>query len=259
MFLILDLILIIALVGRLIWAPNGKWFWGEARKGLDGSNIDSLIEAQKNAEIEVVDRLPKTKDFDEQAYFLNKIQTAIQYAIGRHDWYEQQRSTIYQMTLAGASFMFVICGMALGATDAVLFHFGYFAVFTVAIAVISVVAALWRYNSELDADRPYRSVSDIRFWYFRYNFPDHSSQSKADTNIEIATAELEQRKRFFNKIDGYATLNASVREDLEQLFILQILQRYKSESLTRLRWTLAYMIGAFCLHIILSLGVAFSR
>jgi hypothetical protein len=32
----------------------------------------------------------------------------------------------------------------------------------------------------------------------------------------------------------------SLREDLEQLFILQVLQLYKTESLTRLRWLLAY-------------------
>jgi hypothetical protein len=42
-----------------------------------------------------------------------------------------------------------------------------------------------------------------------------------------------------------------VREDVEQLFILQALQRYKSESLATLRWTLATFLLFAVLQVVL--------
>ena len=245
-FIAFGIVITIGLIIAIAKAPNGKWIWGQVRSGLDGDNIRELMNEQHKLEESIVHKLPSNSKFDEQAYIVQKVQAAIQYAIGRHDWYEQQRNTIYQMTLAAASFMFVLCGLALGIEEQVPFHFGFFSVFAVLIAIIGIVAALWRYNKELDADRPYRSVSDIRFWYFRYNLPEHSDQHELNGNVQKAKSVLEQRKLFFERIEGHGSLTKSLREDLEQVFILQVLQRYKSESLTQMRWGLLYMVAAFC-------------
>jgi len=256
-FCIAGLLLVGALITAIKYSPKGEWFWGKVLKGVDGEKIKGLVKKQKIDEINIIQALSSAKSFDEQTYFLNKIQSAIQYAIGRHDWYERQRLTIFQLTLAAASFMFVICGLALEVEIISAFQTGYFVFFTLFIAIVGVASALYLYNSELDGDRPYRSVSDVRFWYFRYNLPDHPRAKKEDSNTNQAAAVIKQRKTFFERIAEYGTLDESIREDLEQLFILQVLQRYKSASLTRMRWTLVYIVGAFCILILLSLGTVF--
>jgi hypothetical protein len=112
----------------------------------------------------------------------------------------------------------------------------------IVLSVISIAWSAWLYNSELDKDRPYRSVSDIRFWYYRYNLPARSALiSAGESLLSQAQAVLEERKIFFDRISDNLKVGESMREDLEQLFILQVLQRYKSESLSQLRWLLSYL------------------
>lgn len=255
-FVALGIILIVLLTLSLVYAPKGKWFWGQVRRGIDRDKIQQLIDDQQSIEVGIVGHVPTSPTFDEQNYFVTKIHNSIQYAIGRHDWYERQRINIYQLTLAAASFMFVICGLALGVDKSIPFHFGFFAFFSLLIAIIGIVFALWRYNAELDGDRPYRSISDIRFWYFRYNLPNHSDNKGSQDNIDQAKNVLNQRNAFFERVRENLNLDQSLREDLEQLFILQVLQRYKSESLTKMRWGLIYMVAAFCVLIVLSMVAA---
>ena len=58
----------------------------------------------------------------------------------------------------------------------------------------------------------------------------------------MAESVADERERFFSRIGENFSLKASLREDLEQLFILHTLQRYKSESLKRMRWVLSYFL-----------------
>ncbi len=58
-----------------------------------------------------------------------------------------------------------------------------------------------------------------------------------------------ERSAYFDRLMDNVTLTASLREDIEQLFTLQTLQRYKSESLTRMRWTMSYFMLAALLQV----------
>jgi hypothetical protein len=118
------------------------------------------------------------------------------------------------------------------------------------IAVIALCFAIYHYNKELGADRPYRFISDIRTWYFRYNLPEHSSSGDS-AMLSAANDVANQRKQFFSRVVDNIAPDTSLREDIEQLFILQVLQRYKSESLHSLQWILTYTIFALIAQFVL--------
>ena len=133
-----------------------------------------------------------------------------------------------------------------------------FCIYSVLLAVFGIWIALLRYNAELDGDRPYRLVSDIRFWYFRYNIPTHSESVSGGSVLNSAGSVLRERANFIDRISKNFTLKNSIREDLEQIFILQVLQRYKSESLTRMRWSLVYLICCFTIQVLLTIFLLIS-
>jgi hypothetical protein len=219
---------------------KGNWVADNAIKaamqGTQAEEIESLVKQFQNA---------LTNEANAFGYFKEKLFRAIDYAIRRHDWYEDQRSRVLQQTM---TISFAILTISLGVTSLLIQKaissselFATLAGF-IGLAVISIGRSAWLYNAELDIDRPYRLVSDIRFWFFRYNLPKASRELlSGDTVRSLAAEVIDERKRFFERIGPNLSLDRSMREDLEQLFILQVLQRSKSESLLKLRWLLAYL------------------
>lgn len=235
----------------IFFVPRGVW---KIRKSaIRDPKISQEAEVRRTLELASLESLDGAEALEHRNYLYNKIDKAIDYAIGRHDWYENQRLNILQLSLATSTVIFATCGLAINHFDPAPIEIKSFCILSVVLAIFGVWVALLRYNAELDGDRPYRSVSDIRFWYFRYNIPQHSDASKHSKLLTSARKVLEERKLFIERVADNFNLKESVREDLEQIFILQILQRYKSESLTRMRWTLVYLICAFTAQVLLAL------
>ncbi|HEV3397214.1 MAG TPA: hypothetical protein VG100_13800 [Xanthobacteraceae bacterium] len=241
---------IVVFLGLLFFAPKGVWRTAK-KLGKNIAEREKVREKSANArasEIKILQQiLMNQSSNDPFAYTKEKLFRAIDYAIRRHDWYEDQRSRVFQQTM---TISFAILTISLTVTGLVVqksLNSQYSDIFAclfgfIVLSVISITWSAWLYNSELDKDRPYRSVSDIRFWYYRYNLPAHSTWiSGGESLLSQAQAVLEERKTFFDRISENLKVGESMREDLEQLFILQVLQRYKSESLSQLRWLLSYL------------------
>lgn len=239
--------------------------WGSGNKKNDPSHKDKISSILKKTQEEELDKIKSDvtgilseKDKSSRDYFTAKISSAIDYAIKRHDWYEEQRAKILQSGFSLFSFTALVLGIIIKTSP------NFVASFTVKLTVlviailclITILRVVVLYNSELDADRPYRLISDIKTWYFRYNLPS-SSMDCLKAIEQQANKVANERKEFFDRIISQVDLNQSIREDLEQIFILQVLQRYKSESLTKMRWTIsAYVVAMtvlFCLLIAISL------
>jgi hypothetical protein len=180
-------------------------------------------------------------DENQFASIRDKVLQAIDYAIKRHDWYEDQRFRIFQIVLGVATLALTFAGFFLKSppnSSEFYWAFGGLLVFI----FVAIVRGVLLYNRELDADRPYRSIADIRFWFFRYNLPQHSSGDAPPKLLARVRSVADERRRFFKRILDTLDPYHSMREDLEQLFILQVLQRHKTESLRRLRWLLGYTV-----------------
>jgi hypothetical protein len=247
-FCLSQAVLLIAFCFCVFRLPRGVWKT-HAKVSEDEEAKEALEDIKKKLQIEELDLVRSdlsapTTPQDRFSATREKVFRAIDYAIKRHDWYEDQRARIFQIILAISGLALTILGFFVKDVLKDVPHFlpsycsiaGFFLIILITLSV-----AVFQYNKELDADRPYRSISDIRFWFFRYNLPLHSSAGKEIDDIQSrAKAVAGERRRFFKRIVENFYSDKSLREDLEQLFILQVLQLYKTESLTRLRWLLAY-------------------
>jgi hypothetical protein len=240
-----ELVLGMALIAALIWLPGGRWKANAIRQR--DPRIVGLGELRRQAERELLSNSAtfnaESREKEASSYLTKKIFAAIDYAIKRHDWYEDQRSRIFQATLTMLSVVLAVLAIGVKATDNLPAPYPFMLLEFAVCTAILLVRMLWLYSSELNADRPYRLVSDVVFWFFRYNLPEKSRGLGSRTDaLPAAEAVLKERETFFRRSIANFPIVESMREDLEQLFILQILQRYKSESLIKLQWVLNYFL-----------------
>jgi len=251
------LLLFFALVA---WLPRGRWKTRErlSTNPNEKDQIRDMVSSAKEREIEQIAATIKQTSAnaappDNSAkVFSDKLSRAIDYAIKRHDWYEDQRSRVFQIIVAICSIMLTVIGFTIKAAN------GQTAATFLPIilnTVSSLIIAIYYYNIELDADRPYRLVSDIRFWFFRYNLPQAGTfVERQDRESAKAERVLLERKEFFSRLTSDFSATKSLREDTEQLFILQLLQRSKSESLQKLRWLMSYTIIVLVIQLFMYLS-----
>lgn len=247
----------LAYFAALLFLPRGYWATLQKLKEDDDARkrIETAAAARQDAEKTVfrdfLSAHPKLAD--DPTWLREKVYRAIDYAIRRHDWYEDQRARMFQVLLAVLTISVSFVGLVLTNTkSSLLDSWGLLAILSVVF--VALARAIFLYNHALDADRPYRLVSDIRFWFFRYNLPEHSEQlTRKPDVVRIATRVLDERDRFLTRIKDNLDPANSLREDFEQIFILHVLQRYKHESLQRLSWLLAYSLVALLVLVVLAL------
>jgi hypothetical protein len=230
----------------LLFLPNGIWRMGQRLAKNDA--IQKLVKDTQADEISKISSQLLAGKKDDGSYLAAKIPAAINYAIGRHDWYEEQRSNIFKNTLTVGGMVLAAMGLYSGLETSpsdlaklIILSAG----LTILIGVGIIVHL---YNVELDADRPYRLVSDVRHWFFRYALPGKASRTGSGLNLDnLASRELVERTKYVDALIENSSLANSLREDLEQLFILHVLQRYKHESLQKMRWTFSWLM--LCLFV----------
>ncbi len=226
----------------LLLAPNGVWKMGAKLKSND--TIRQSMEAAQQVETaKIVDKLVNGIESAERektfaSYQFQKVQSAISYTINRHDWYETQRSGLITKHLTLSGLVFTAIGLYVGQQKASLPADAKIIIISLGLLIlISLLYVIHLYNSELDQDRPYRLVSDIRFWYYRYSLPDKVKSYRERLDFpNLAKDVLKERKRFFDRAIDESSLETTLREDFEQLFILHVLVKHKSESLQKIRW-----------------------
>jgi hypothetical protein len=104
------------------------------------------------------------------------------------------------------------------------------------------------YNELRGITYPYRKIADIRSWFFKYNFD--SLPAALSTEAEQAVKEVNEvakaYKVFVDRWTEYANKERGfIEEDLQQVFILQLLQSYRRESLERMHVTLLWGVAIF--------------
>ena len=199
--------------------------------GLEGFFSDAKRRAQelKRAKVEKA-RVADGKVADA---LRERLSSMIEYAIGRHDWYDEQRNRFLQIGLALMAAMAAVAAVfsqtatSIGLTAVLFWLF-------LSVGFLTGVVLLVVYNQSVAKDHPYRKIADIRSWYFAYNFPSglrdtlSSETSRAKKEVEDIITALDC---FLDRWLEFAK-NPEVlfAEDLEQVFILQILQRYLAQQ-----------------------------
>jgi hypothetical protein len=167
----------------------------------------------------------------------DRLYRMIDYAIKRHDWYVDQCHRLLQIGLA-----LMATG---GAIAAIFIKIENLAALTQYLAWIEALCLfatglilVYLYNNSLAGDHPYRKVVNIRSWFYKYLFSDELSP-QISSSPERAKRQVAQEADFITKFfDSFLTHSKDgsnlLREDVEQVAILLILQRYRAQQVKKM-------------------------
>lgn len=163
----------------------------------------------------------------------------IDYAIKRHDWYDEQRNKALSLGLALLGLSSFLVGGLLGQSVEHLAYFRAFAALTLISIVITAVWIILEFGRGSSLTYTHRAVADIRSWYFAYTI---RNEGGVDPAIYDVNKDEENRKsllanweQFLEKWNSYRIKkNGFIVEDLQQVFVLFLLQNIKRNSLRKM-------------------------
>lgn len=195
---------------------------------------DKYYEQAKNRAQEIKRKIVKETNIYDKDKISERLYRMILYAIGRHDWYEDRLHRLLNIGVAFiAAFVALATFMSAVGSDMTLLSriFGWIATASVLFTGIGMI---YYFNSRIARDHPYRKIVDIRSWYFIYTFPSglkdslsrkfHKKRQEIEETIKAYETFLKRWLEYAPDKDRF------IEEDLEQVFILQLLQRYRFQA-----------------------------
>jgi len=202
-------------------------------------------------------------DQNQEDLIRDRLYRMIEYTINRHDWYDDQRYRFLQIGLAlmaaGAALLSAFAALS---KTLMISTYVFCCLLCIGISVFFTgIFLVYLYNKGVERNHPYRKIVDIRSWYFAYNFPsglsDHlsSSPDTAKSQVKEACSCLE---RFFDRwLQLAKEKQGFLKEDLEQAFILLLMQRYRYQQVKKMSSTLFLGMKIATVFILLTLVVFF--
>ena len=190
----------------------------------------------------------------------SRLKEMILYAVGRHDWYDEQRLRFLTVGLALLAAFAALATILTSLSDNLLVLTSVLGGVGILCGFFTGIALLYLYNSGIGRKHPYRYIADIRSWYFIYGL-----RGKLPTAISgrdpIARKQKQQildaYKNYIKRWYDWANEpNCFFKEDLQQVFILHVLQRYKYQNMKRMSKTL--FCGMLITLIVFLLAIASS-
>ncbi|WP_193366949.1 hypothetical protein [Pelagibius marinus] len=251
-------LVLVALTGPAIlvfltrFLPTGpiKKFFSGSPDSIPQTARQEATRLEQELELGLISEVIGKSEANTPDRLIAKIHKAIQYAIDRHDWYEDQRYRVLQTHVSISIFILTSIGIALRLGTALSDLEKWILIGIACSTAIGLFIILFLFNKELDTDRPYRLISDVRFWFYRYVLGSEKINPKSMNNDELVHKIVGMRERFFKKLIENFDLKKSIREDLEQVFILQTLQLHKSASLNQLRWAFTYYLVVLLIQVV---------
>jgi len=162
----------------------------------------------------------------------------IDYAIKRHDWYEDQRNKTLALAIAllGLSSFLVSGLLSSGASD--LLYFRIYGGLTIGSIILTSLTVIFEYAKGAQEKYTHRSLADIRSWFFAYAINDsviRSSVYDCNKNKENERRLINAWETFVQEWGNRQGNQQSIAiEDLQQVFILYLFQGIRRNSLRRM-------------------------
>ncbi|ESY22419.1 MULTISPECIES: hypothetical protein [unclassified Mesorhizobium] len=186
---------------------------------------------KKLSEVAAEYELGENGDLQDRAYRM------IEYAVGRHDWYEDQRGKLFQAALGMLSFIAAAAAIvnSVGGSRYFVFFLG------LGLVVLGITACrlIVMYTHVSEKNHPHRKAADIKSWYYRYTVSgdviDDLDDLFGHDDKEAAVEDVRRNFRNFLKaISGSLDREVMLKEDLQQVFILYLLQNYRQTNLKKM-------------------------
>jgi len=182
------------------------------------------------------------------AVIQDRLYKMIDYAVKRFDWYEEQRFKFLQIALAMITVTAGLSGFLANVRTSMTKTALVISFVAIGVLLITGIKLLFLYNALRGITYPYRKIADIRSWFFKYNFdklPAALSQDATEASAQIAEVATAY-ENFTSRWAEYATTDrAFIEEDLQQVFILQLLQAYRRDNLESMHKVLEYGVVIF--------------
>ena len=186
----------------------------------------------------------------------NRLYRMIDYAIGRHDWYDKQRHRFLQIGISLLAAGATLAAVSASLTGAIHGSSEWLAWTSVFSLILTGIFLIYNFNASIESDHPYRKVVDIKSWYFKYNLPlneaEHLSRqtSRAQNQVDNIVKNV---KSFLNRWDQLLNDERGfLKEDFEQVFILQLIQRYRSQQIKKMSKILLWGLSMTAISLILA-------
>ena len=223
-----------------------KEFFKRLKREVQGKELSTVIGASLSDQ--------------DRSYIQERLYKMIDYTVRRHDWYVDQSHRLLQIGLALIASGGVIVALVVTKLD----NLSHISILLGSLFGVSLygtgLSLVYFYNHYMAGDHPYRKVVDIHSWYFRYHFdlpldPKISSDDK--TAKEQVSQEAKYIEEYFAKFLAAAKdWHAIVREDIEQVSILLILQRYRQQQTREMsKWLQRGLIGSFVVFLLFILSL----
>src|ERR1035441_6749039 len=218
----------------------------QLKKKLQESELSLVTGAQLSS-----DQLTKIQD---------RLYKMIDYTGKRHDWFADQCNRLMQVGLAliasGGAIAALLAKLenVSTATQFLAWMFG-LALFGTGLALVYLYS---NYIDYISGTHPYRKVVDVHSWYYAYRFPydlDPNLSRSAHIAKEQVRTVGECIEAFFTKFITHAKDGLSlIREDIEQVAILLLLQRYRAQQTKKMsQWLFTgLVISTFILVLLIA-------
>jgi hypothetical protein len=169
---------------------------------------------------------------EERTAIQQRLWNMIQYAISRHDYWENYRTRY--LTIATALVSVAAAGLAI-LVNARIVGFSALGIHASFIALGGTgVYIIWRFREETSPDYPYRKVAEVKSWIYFYTLIRNEKLLRESLPEKAPNAVREKAaQEYLSGLQKFTTEWTSmnewehIQEDLEQVLILFTLQAYK--------------------------------
>jgi hypothetical protein len=201
----------------------------------------------------------QVKDLDDKGLqaLKDRLARMIEYAISRVDYHENQRTTYQTIALAIIAFAAGLVAVLANQFEKI----PWFVLLSFFISLGSLIAGglriLYKYFRETSPNYPYRTVSDIKSWYFKYNLNYSGKLSDSECPEQLAELAKEHGNQFISYMKTWfphaSDLKNTILEDIEQVYILFALQHYKREFAKQMAKILKIHVMVFSIFLLIGL------
>ena len=222
------------------------------------TSVDDPRKIHQEVEKALVEKANLTDD--EQRSIQERLYKMIDYTVKRQDWYADQCHRLLQIGLGLIASSAAI--IALFTKVEKLSVVSQFLAYSLGVSIFFTgIRLVYLYNIALAGDHPYRKLANITSWFFAYRFPEDLPQN-ISKNTEIARKQIEQESKYIREYFSNFLSHAKdklgiIREDIEQVSVLLILQKYKhkqtqqmSRNLSNGLWVTTVILALFFLSLV---------
>jgi len=207
-------------------------------------NIKSILKHQNKEEIK------------------ERLKRMINYAVSRHDYYESYRRNYLNISIGIIGFAGILSTLVLNLIKNISINSLSFFIFGIFYLFATGFILIWYYARKTSPDYPYRLWADTKSYFHKYSlqkveYIDNMFENKNKKNSRAKNTADNFLKFSLAWLDLLHDEEKIILEDLEQVYILFLLQDYKRKFTKEMAKALSFGISIASFSFLIGLILSF--